>query len=764
MKATTSFTKHFFFFIILLLPVINSFAQNAAADTLRQQLAALKPNSPTYAEDKIGGLGTLFLSVVHTHPYEALKISDQLAACLKEKGDSVAYYEALYRHKAIAYKEMGDYTNNIIYLEKYAEALNRIGNSDGYAYVDIGNAYYSLGLRVLAKDCYRQADKIFEKENNIEGQCTVHNNFAQIYMMQKQYDSALYQLHLTHSLRIHQLKDVAIAGDSKFLIGICYYDLHQYDSAKYYFHGVRSLLGTPALQNHTDHVALQEEYAGSFNRLASVFINEKNWDSAAYYLNKGFAFYTAAGYTRKINSTYATWAELYLKRGLHDSALINIVRYDERIKGGGNPEAQMRLYKLYADYYHIVNDKEGYYKYMMQYYMLDDSLKGQSVDEGSLLASGTMMELKNKSRIEEQNIALAQQEKEKVLLYAISGLLLFIISTGIFFFFQIRKKNNLIQHYNIELEEANATKEKFLSVISHDLRGPFNTLIGMSNVMMNNVKANKLENISSNAEAINVSSRKAYVLLDNLMQWVSLQKEKIVVNKEELYVNEIVEDVLVLFRNQALAQSITVNKDLNASVIFADKNLLQVVLRNLLSNAIRHIPAGGTVKLCIEANGKDMLIIVEDNGNGIEKETLKSLFIKKEHTSIARKGGGLGLLLVQEFVEQMNGSIKAENIPSGGAKFTIVLHDATLSDANHSVGQTNSLTEPKFTDDEKKKMNVLIRKMEKYEIFDTTELRECFDTFDAADSVAVKEWIKNLSLAVYHANKEQFKTLISLAN
>ncbi len=764
MKAATSISKQLYFFILLLLPAINSFAQNAAADTLRQQLAALKPNSPTYLEDKIGGLGTLFLSIVHTHPAEALKISDQLAACLKQKGDSVAYYEALYRHKSIAYKEMGDYTNNIIYLEAYAAALNRIGKSDGYAYVDIGNAYYSQGLRVLARDCYRQADEIFEKENNVPGQCTVHNNYAQIYMMQAQYDSALYELHLTHSLRLNKLKDVAIAGDSKFLIGICYFNLAKYDSAKYYFRQVLNLIGSAALQNHTDHVALQEEYAGAYNRLAMVFVNEKNWDSASYYLDKGFDFYSGAGYTRKINSTYATWAELYLKKGMPDSALANIMRFEKRIAGTGNLEAQIRLYKLYADYYNAKDDKEGYYKFMMQYYMLEDSLKGESINEGSLLASGTMMELKNKSRIEEQNIALAQQEKEKVMLYAISGLLLFIISTGIFFFFQIRKKNKLIQHYNIELEEANATKEKFLSVISHDLRGPFNTLIGMSNVMMNNVKAHKLENLSSNAEAINVSSRKAYVLLDNLMQWVSLQKEKIVVNKEELQVNEIVEDVLVLFRNQALAQSITVNKDLNASVIFADKNLLQVVLRNLLSNAIRHIPAGGTVKLCIEANGKDMLIIVEDNGNGIEKETLESLFIKKEHTSIARKGGGLGLLLVQEFVEQMNGTIKAENIPAGGAKFTIVLHNATVSGANHSVGQTTSLTEAQFTDDEKKKMNALIRKMEKYEIFDTTELRECFDAFDAVDSVAMKEWIKNLSLAVYHANNEQFKKLISLAN
>lgn len=769
-KPVTSFSKCFFIFLALLL-CTNSFAQNAAADTIRKQLAALNPNSPKYLDDKIGGLGTLFLSIVHSHPKEALKISDQLAAALKQKGDSVKYYEALYRHKAIAYEQLGDYTNNILFLEAYATALNRLGKSDGYAYIDLGNAYFSLGLRVLAKDCYRQAEEIFEKENNIQGACTVHNNFAQIYMVQHQYDSALYELRLTHNLRVNKLKDIVIAGDSKYLIGICYADLHQYDSAKYYFHLVLGLLTNPALHAHTDHVALQEEYSGAYTRLASVFVNEKNWDSASYYLREGFTFYDAAGYTRRINSSYATWAQLYLEKGMPDSALANIVKYENKLFGNSNPDALMRLFKLYADYHNVKGNKEEYYKYMMRYYMLDDSLKGQSVNEGSLLASGTMMELKNKSRIEKQNIELvkkdavmARQEKEKVMLYAISGLFLFIISAGLFFFFQIRKKNKLILHYNTELEVANATKEKFLSVISHDLRNPFNTLIGMSNVLVNNVKNNNLENIASNAEAINESSRKAYVLLDNLMQWVSLQKEKISVNKEMLRANEIVDEVLLLFRNQALAQNITVQKDIRVPVIFADKNLLQVVLRNLLSNAIRHIPVGGTVKICLEERRGDLLLVVQDDGRGIDNETLQTLFTKKDHSGIARKGGGLGLLLVQEFVEQHGGTIEVENIPSGGAMFTIVLYGAAVGN-NAAPGEVaEEFRELKFTEKEKQKMSLLVRELDKYEIFDTTELRKCVNDFDVSGSLAMKEWVKKLSQAIYHSDDAQFKKLIDLAN
>lgn len=757
--------------VLAILLSIHSPAQNAAADTIRQQLADLKPTAPHYLDTKIGMLGTLFLSIVHTDPKEAIKISDQLAVCLHEKGDSVKYYEALYRYKAIAYGSMGDFTNNIIALEAYAEALNRIGKSDGYAYVDIGNAYYSLGLDALAKDCYRQAGQIFEREKNVQGQCTVDNNFAQIYMQNSQYDSALVYLRSTLQMREAILKDKAIAGDSKLLMAACFQKLQANDSAIFYLRQVMNLLGSPVLQSHTDHVALQEEFSGAYNRMSAIYVSEKNWDSAAYYLHTGLHFFQIAGYTHRINSVFATWAQLYLDRKMYDSAWVNILRYDKRIAGGNNPDALSRLYKLYADYYNGKGNKEGYYKYMMSYYMLDDSLKMQSVNEGSLLASGTMMQLKNKSRIEAQNEELgkknhlvAQQEKEKILLYAVSGLFLFIIAAGLFFFFQIRKKNKLIERYNQELQEANLTKEKFLSVISHDLRSPFNTLIGMSNVLVKNVKEKNLGQVMSNAEAINESSRKAYVLLDNLMQWVSLQKEKIDVHKESLPLNETVENVLLLFKNQALAQSVTVEKDLRTSTIYTDKNLLQVVLRNLLSNAIRHIPIGGIVKLCVEEKGKDIVIVVEDNGYGIEEETLKTLFVKKDHTNIARKGGGLGLLLVQEFVEQLGGSIHAENKPSGGAKFTIVLLQAAVESSKQVQEKVEQVQELTFTKEEKNAMASLIKNLERYEIFDTTELRSYLEAFDTTRSAAMTEWKKSVLQAIYHANNEQFRKLISLYN
>jgi|GEM_PF-5491946 len=757
-------------FVVLFLPACLS-AQSLPPDSIRAQLERLEQNreAPGYLDDKIGALGTLFQSIVHSDPKEAMKITDRLAECLREKGDSVKYYEALYRHKAIASEAMGDYTGNLYYLEAYAEALNRIGKGDGYAYVDIGNVYFRFGLLELAKDSYGQALEIFEKENNALGQGTVRNNHAQIFMQQERYDSALQELRAVHHLRLHVLKDEVTAGDSKYLIGICFRKMRRYDSAKVYMHQVLELLNGEALRVHTDKVALTEEYSGAYNQMAGLFIAEKNWDSAAHYLRKGSELYARMGYDRRLLNTYSNWAHLYLGKNKPDSARAYIRRIEEKAGSAQSPDLRMSLYTLYAEYCKATGDMENHYRYRMLIHQLNDSMNRASLDESVLMTASTVKQLKDKARIETQdaellrkNALVEQQEKEKLFLFAISGLFLLVIAGGIYFYLQIRKKNRLIGVYNRELEAANATKEKFLSVISHDLRNPFNTLIGMSSILVNNVRERKMDQVASNAEAISESSRKAYVLLDNLMQWVSLQKEKISVRREALSAAALVDEVLNLLRNQALAQSVSITKDIRTSTIIADKNLMQVVLRNLLSNAIRHIPVGGAVRIIIEKDAEDIRLVVEDNGEGLGEETLRTLFDKKDHAGIARKGGGLGLVLVREFVEQMGGTIGAENIPGSGARFTIVLRDAAVQDGEASSGSKTETSELKLDAQDKKNLAALARALEQYEIFDTTELRNLINAHSAV-SATEKEWIERMSQAVYRANAEQFRQLIELA-
>src|SRR3954471_12806776 len=113
MVNATGLRKNFVLLLLAFLFSIPVFSQNAAADTIRRQLAALKPAAPHYLDTKIGMLGTLYLSIMHTDPQEAIRVADQLAACNKQKGDSVNYYQTLYRYKANAYEHLGDYANNI---------------------------------------------------------------------------------------------------------------------------------------------------------------------------------------------------------------------------------------------------------------------------------------------------------------------------------------------------------------------------------------------------------------------------------------------------------------------------------------------------------------------------------------------------------------------------------------------------------------------------------------------------------------------------
>jgi signal transduction histidine kinase len=298
-------------------------------------------------------------------------------------------------------------------------------------------------------------------------------------------------------------------------------------------------------------------------------------------------------------------------------------------------------------------------------------------------------------------------------------------------------------------------------VISHDLRSPFNTLIGMSNLLVANVKRNDYGQLASNAEAINESSRKAYLLLDNLMQWVSVQKENISVSKKQVPLGPLVDEILLLFRNQALAQNVTIGKDLRVQSVFTDSNMLQVMLRNLLSNAVRHIPAGGIVNLRIEAAGKDVLMTIRDNGKGIDPEILDSLFKTKEGISIAKKGGGLGLELVQEFVEKLGGSITAENAAEGGAVFRIRLFDAAVSKMVAAADEIEA-QKLKLNPQERGQLKPLVLKMRDYEIFDTTELRKLLEEDDSGKSDSVSEWKKRMHQAVYHSDAVLFGKLLEL--
>ena len=224
------------------------------------------------------------------------------------------------------------------------------------------------------------------------------------------------------------------------------------------------------------------------------------------------------------------------------------------------------------------------------------------------------------------------------------------------------------------LRESNATKDKFFSIISHDLKSPFNTIIGFSEILAEQVREKNLESIETYAEIIQNSSQRAMDLLLNLLDWSRAQTNRLEFNPGNIEIVALITDAIELLSNAAQQKSITITHELPQSVtIFADKDLIGTTLRNLISNAIKFTDRDGKILVSVEQKEGELLVTVSDNGVGIEADALVKLFRIDESYSTTgtqnERGTGLGLILCKEFVEKHGGRIWAESEVGKGSKF-----------------------------------------------------------------------------------------------
>lgn len=237
---------------------------------------------------------------------------------------------------------------------------------------------------------------------------------------------------------------------------------------------------------------------------------------------------------------------------------------------------------------------------------------------------------------------------------------------------------NTIKENEKRLEHLNTTKDKFFSIISHDLRSPFNSILGLSNILQEDVKIKDYSSIETYAEIIHQSSQKAMDLLLNLIEWSKSQTKGIVFNPEFIELGKIINETVELMKYSAQQKSIDISLKLpNKANIFADKSMIKTIFRNLISNAIKFTKTGGEIIISIKVIQKKYQISISDNGIGIKKESLKKLFIIGEnistHGTQNESGTGLGLVLCKEFIEKHRGKIVAKSKIGLGSTFILIL-------------------------------------------------------------------------------------------
>ncbi len=229
-----------------------------------------------------------------------------------------------------------------------------------------------------------------------------------------------------------------------------------------------------------------------------------------------------------------------------------------------------------------------------------------------------------------------------------------------------------------ELNELNASKDKFFSIIAHDLKNPFNTIIGFSEMLNDDISFGDFKKCVEHIGMIYDSSTQTFRLLENLLEWANSQSGKISFNPTLLNLIEIFQDDFKVLSETAIRKNIELINHLPDDLtIIADKNMIKTILRNLISNALKFTNKNGKVEVWSTVDNIQLEISVSDSGIGMTKDTISKLFrIDSNLSSYGtenEKGTGLGLILCKEFVGKHGGNIWVESEPDKGSIFRFTL-------------------------------------------------------------------------------------------
>lgn len=254
----------------------------------------------------------------------------------------------------------------------------------------------------------------------------------------------------------------------------------------------------------------------------------------------------------------------------------------------------------------------------------------------------------------------------------ISGLLLTVLISD------RKKAEQALKKNETQLKELNRSKDKIFSIIAHDLKNPFTSILGFSELLQReskNLNSNEIEHYSS---IINISAKQTMQLLDNLLDWARMQQGRITFLPQNIDLGDITERIVELVRENADQKGIAIINHVPAqTIVFADSEMIKTVIRNLLSNAIKFTETSGSIELSTSTTQKEIIFSVTDTGIGISKEDIEKLFDISSNFTMPgtnnEKGTGLGLSLCKEFVEKHGGSISVKSQLGKGSEFSFTL-------------------------------------------------------------------------------------------
>ncbi|NOQ27958.1 MAG: tetratricopeptide repeat protein [Bacteroidales bacterium] len=646
---------------------------------------------------------------------------------------------------ALVYKRLNNYDKALSYFNKSLENYYNIGNLSFIANSlnQIGSIYIKLNQYDLALENYLQALKIQQELNNQDKIAAILNNIGIIYDDIKNYSKALesYSSALKIKRETGNKKDISY---SLHIMGNAFLKLKNYAEALNHYNESLNLrleigdkvsiansyksIGNTYLElgdynnsiNNLNEAHRIREEIGDMKGLSDILNDIGNYYLKTNELDKSLKhFYRALSICNKTNDQflkslcYRKIGTIQLIKGSETDGLENINKSLRIGQDIDNLELIKNAYYELFNYFYNNGLKDKALENYLNYTIVKDSINSK-LNSQRLIEIQMNFELEKSyneiSRIEDEvdeltaknkirDIELKKQKNFRnflliiVLLTLTSGALILIQ------FLSKRKTNVLLKEKILEVDQSNkllkdseenlkilnATKDKFFSIIAHDLRNPFNALHGLTKHLFTNYDDFDTEDIKQSLELIYNSSDDLLELLENLLHWSRTQRGKMPFTPKEINLSDIVNKTINLLKVNADKKDINLINELDKDeLIFADYDMLAAILRNLISNAIKFSHNNSSVRINSKKIKEYTEISVIDNGVGISLENMKKLFRIDLHHSTSgtskEQGSGLGLILCREFVEKHNGKIWVESEKNnlsdgkaGGSTFKFII-------------------------------------------------------------------------------------------
>lgn len=529
----------------------------------------------------------------------------------------------------------------------------------------------------MALDILNQLLAFFSQNNALAEYSTALLNTSNIFMAKKDYDQALegYLKVLEIQKKIN-LDNKDLIATAYCNIGEAYYWKKEYDKSYKYR---KMSLDIYKDLNFTDGIAnLQMDVGSSLIKL-------KDYNQAHQYLIRALENYKSIKFSEGIRRTKENIILLYKETGQLDEALQACAELVGLSISSKDSTILSHCYNLYADIYFARDNYRSASEYYKKYIDLKDKLDSkenkQRMMELQAVFSTEEKEFENKTLRQENELQKEKlNAKESILIAVFAG----IILAGILLFTlflkekKIKKINDEIKKQNIQLEEHIVSKDKFFSILAHNLKNPFWAILGQNRLLeeeYNNLDEIERKELISH---VGISAKNVYNLFEDLLQWAKSQRSTTGISKKPVLIKELIESsikpYLMIARNKKI--NIEIGGDGNVE-INADKFMLETVIGNLVDNAIKYSNQNEKIIIDSREMEEQVEISIRDSGAGMSKEKMEKLFKLGEDVSslgtMNEKGTGLGLIICKEFVEKHNGRIVVDSREGEGTTFMVIL-------------------------------------------------------------------------------------------